>query len=128
MTYPSTRKKWRRVFIDKFRALSGCSDPLVSRLFSVNAQLDFIHKDLFHETHVNILVHINRSRLFYSMLFKRSCRQMGVVIRKPTPIVVPVGLKRTIAKDRKEVAAIDDAQEAAALNIDHDQYHGSLLV
>jgi len=34
---------------------------------------------------------------------------MGVVIRKPMPIVVPVNLKRTIAKDRKEVAAIDDA-------------------
>jgi len=115
-------KEVERSIIDKFRALSGCSDPLVSRLFSVNAQLDFIHKDLFHKTHVNNLVHINRSRSFYSMLFKRSHRQMGIVIRKPTPIVVPVGLKRIIAKDRKEVAAIDDAQEATALNIDHDQY------
>jgi len=47
---------------------------------------------------------------------------MGVVIRKPTPIVVPVDLKRTIAKDRKEVAAIDDTWEAAASNIDHDYY------
>jgi len=92
------------------------------RLFSVNAQLDFIHKDLFHQTHVNNLVHINRSRLFYRMLFKRSRRQMGVVIRKPTLIVVPVGLKHTIAKDRKEVATIDDACEAAAPNIDHDYY------
>jgi len=107
--------------IDKLRALSGCSDPLVSRLFSINAKLDFIHKDLFHQTHVNNLVHINRSRLFYSMLFKRS-RQMGIIIRKPTPIVIPKDLKHTIAKDRKEVAALDDAQEAAAFNIDNDHY------
>jgi len=56
------------------------------------------------------------------MLFKRSCRQMGIVIRKPMPIVVPKDLKHTIAKDRKEVAAIDDAQEAAAFNIDNDHY------
>jgi len=47
---------------------------------------------------------------------------MGVVIRKPMPIVVPKDLKHTIAKDRKEVAAIDDAQEAVAFNIDHDYY------
>jgi len=93
-----------------------------NRLFSINAKLDFIHKDLFHQTHVNNLEHINRSRLFYSMLFKRSHRQMGIVIRKPTLIVMPVDLKRTIAKDRKEVAALDDAQEAAASNIDHDYY------
>jgi len=93
------------VIIDKFRALSGCNDPLASQLFSINAKIDFIHKDLFHQTHVNNLVHLNRSRSFYSMLFKRSCQQMGIVIRKPTLIVVP---KHTIAKDRKEVAAIDD--------------------
>jgi len=31
---------------------------------------------------------------------------------------VPKDLKHTIAKDRKEVAAIDDAQEATAFNID----------
>jgi len=47
---------------------------------------------------------------------------MGVVIRKPMPVVVPKDLKCTIAKDRKEVAAIDDAQEAAAFNIDTDHY------
>jgi len=47
---------------------------------------------------------------------------MGVIIRKPMPIVVLVDLKRTIAKDRKEVAAIDDAREAAAFNIDHNYY------
>jgi len=119
---PIHKEEVERSIIDKFRALSGCSDPLVLRLFSVNAQLDFIHKDLFHKTHINNLVHINRSRLFYSMLFKRSRRQMGVIIRKPTLIVVLVDLKCTIAKDRKEVAAIDDAQEAAASNIDHDYY------
>jgi len=119
---PIHKEEVEKSIIDKFRALSGCSDPLVLRLFSVTAKLDFIHKDLFHETHVNNLVHINRSRSFYSMLFKRSRRQMGIVIRKPTPIVVPVNLKRTIAKDRKEVAALDDAREAAALNIDHDYY------
>jgi len=34
------------------------------------------------------------------------------------PIIVPKDLKCTIAKDRKEVAAIDDAQEATAFNID----------
>jgi len=119
---PIHKEEVERSIIDKFRALSGCSHSLVSRLFSVNAKLRFIHKDLFHETHVNNLVHINRSRSFYSMLFKRSRRQMGVVIRKPTPIVVPVDLKRTIAKDTKEVAALDDAQEAAASNIEHDYY------
>jgi len=119
---PIHKEEVERSIINKFRALSGCSDPLVLRLFSVNAKLDFIHKDLFHQTHVNNLVHINRSRLFYSMLFKRSCRQMGVVIRKLTPFAVLVGLKRTIAKDRKEVATLDDAREAAASNIDHDQY------
>jgi len=119
---PIHKEEVEKSIIDKFRALSGCSDPLILRLFSVNAKLDFIHKDLFHETHVNNLVHINRSRLFYSMLFKRSCRQMGVVIRKPTPIVVPVNLKHTIAKDRKEVAALDDAREATAINIDHNYY------
>jgi len=79
-----------RSIINKFRALSSCSDPLILRLFSVNAQLDFIHKDLFQQTHVNNLVHINRSRSFYSMF-------------------LPVDLKLTIAKDRKEVATIDDA-------------------
>jgi len=47
---------------------------------------------------------------------------MVVVIRNPPPINVPKDLKCTINKDRKEVAAIDDAQEAAAFNIDHDNY------
>jgi hypothetical protein len=40
------------------------------------------------------------------MLFKWSHWQMGIVIKKPTPIEVP---KDLIAKDRKEVATIDDA-------------------
>jgi len=119
---PIHKEEVERSIIDKFRALNGCSDPLVSRLFSINAKLDFIHKDLFHQTHVNNLVHLNRSRSFYSMLFKRSRRQMGVVIRKPTLIVMLVDLKCTIAKDRKEVAALDDAREAVAFNIDHDYY------
>jgi len=60
---PIHKEEVERSIIDKHRALSGCSDPLVLRLFSVNAKLDFIHKDLFHQTHVNNLVHINRSRL-----------------------------------------------------------------
>jgi len=47
---------------------------------------------------------------------------MGILIRKPMHINVPNDLKRTIAKDRKEVAAIDDAWEAAAFNIDNDHY------
>jgi len=34
---------------------------------------------------------------------------MGIVIKKPIPIKVPKDLKCTIDKDRKEVAAIDDA-------------------
>jgi len=55
-------------------------------------------------------------------LFKRSRWQMDVIIRKPTPIAVPKDLKRTIAKDRKEVATIDDAWEVAAFNIDNDHY------
>jgi len=84
--------------------------------------MDFIQKDLFHYSHVNNLVHLNRSRSFYSLLFKRSCWQMGVVVREPTPIKVPEDLKHTIDKDRKEVAAIDDAQEAMAFNIDSEHY------
>jgi len=96
--------------------------PLFCVLFSVNAKIDFIQKDLFHQIYVNNLVHLNRSRSFYSMLFKPSHWQMNVVIKKPTPIEVPKDLKHTIAKDRKEVAAIDDAQEAAAFNIDNDHY------
>jgi len=119
---PIHKEEVERSIIDKYRALSGCNDPLVLRLFSTNAQIDFIHKDLFHQTHVNNLVHINRSSSFYSILFKRSCRQMGIVIRKPTLIVVPKDLKHTIAKDRKEMATIDDAREAAAFNIDTDHY------
>jgi len=106
---PVHKEEVEKSIIDKFRALSGCSDPLVLRLFSVNAKIDFIHKDLFHQTHVNNLVHLNRSRSFYSMLFKQSHRQMGVVIRTLMPIVMPKELKCTTAKDRKEVAAIDDA-------------------
>jgi len=47
---------------------------------------------------------------------------MGIVIKKPTPIEVPKDLKCTTAQDRKEVAAIDDAQEAAAFNIDGGHY------
>jgi len=43
------------------------------------------------------------------MLFKRTCKDMGILIREPMPIKVLVDLKCTIAKDRKEVAAIDDA-------------------
>jgi len=119
---PIHKEEVEKSIIDKFKALSGCRDPLVLWLFSVNAKIDFIHKDLFHQTHVNNLVHLNRSRLFYSMQFKQSRRQMGIVIRKPTPIVVPKDLKHIINKDRKEVAALDDAQEAAAFNIDHDHY------
>jgi len=34
---------------------------------------------------------------------------MGVILRNPTPIKVPKDLMCTIDKDRKEVAAIDDA-------------------
>jgi len=56
------------------------------------------------------------------MLFKQSCKRMGIVVREPTPIKVPKDLKCPIAKDRKEVAAIDDAQEAAAFNIDGKGY------
>jgi len=108
-----------RSIIDKFRALNSCNDPLVLQLFSVNAKIDFIHKDLFHQTHVNNLVHLNRSRSFYSMLFKWSHRQMGVVIKKPTPIAVPKDLEHTIAKDGKEVAA--------AFNLDNDHYKWNYL-
>jgi len=56
------------------------------------------------------------------MFFKRSHQQMGVVVREPTPIKVPKDLKCTIAKDRKEVAAIDDAQETVTFNIDGEHY------
>jgi len=119
---PIHKEEVEKSIIDNFKALSGCSDPLVLPLFSINAKIDFILKDLFHQTHVYNLVHINRSRSFHSMLFKRLRQQMGTIIRKPMPIVVPKDLKRTIAKDRKEVAAIDDAQEAATFNIDNDHY------
>jgi len=115
---PIHKEEVEKSIIDKFSALSGCRDPLVSWLFSIDSKIDFIQKDLFHQTHVNNLVHLNRSRSFYSMLFKRACHQMGIVIRNPPPIFVPKDLKRTIAKDRKEVAA----NEAAAFNIAHKDY------
>jgi len=120
--FPIHKEEVEKSIINKFKTLSGCNDPLILWLFSINAKIDFIHKDLFHQTHVNNLVHINMSRSFYSMLFKRLHRQMGIVIRKPMLIVVPKDLKCTIAKDRKEVATLDDAQEALAFNIDHDHY------
>jgi len=56
------------------------------------------------------------------MLLKQSLNRMGVVVREPTPIKVPKDLKCTIAKDRKEVAAIDNAWEATAFNIDVEHY------
>jgi len=45
---PIYKEEVERSIIDKHRALSGCSDQLVLRLFSTNAKIDFIHKDLFH--------------------------------------------------------------------------------
>jgi hypothetical protein len=78
-------------------------------LFSINGEIDSQHRDLFHQTNINNLVHLNRNRCFYKMLFKWSCKRMGVVIREPTPIKVPKDLKCTIAKDRKEVSAIDES-------------------
>jgi len=79
---PIHKEEVEKSIVDKFRALNSCNDPLVSQLFRVNARIDFIHKDLFHQTNVNNLVHLNRSRSFYSMLFKQSCWQMGFVIKK----------------------------------------------
>jgi len=106
---PIHKEEVEKSIVDEFRALSGCRDPLVLQLFSANGKIDSQYKDLFHQTHVNDLVHLNRSRCFYKMLFKQSHKRMGIVVREPTPIKVPKGLKRTLAKDRKEVAAIDDA-------------------
>jgi len=48
---PIHKEEVERSIINKYRALSGCNDP--QRLFSTNAQIDFIHRDLFHQTHVN---------------------------------------------------------------------------
>jgi hypothetical protein len=106
---PIHKEEVEKSIIDKFRALSGCHDPLVSWLFSVNSKIDFIQKDLFHLTHVNNLVHLNRSRSFYSMLFKHAHCQMGIVIRNPPPIIVLKDLKQIRNRDRKQVAANDDA-------------------
>jgi len=106
---PIHKEEVEKSIINKYRALNGCSDPLVLRLYSVHSKIGFIHKVLFHQTHVNNIVYLNRSRLFFSMLFKRTRKDMGVVIREPMPIKVPKDLKRMIAKDRKEVATIDDA-------------------
>jgi len=61
----------------------------------------------------------NVDTLIYTSTIRAGC-SLGIVIRKPRPINVPKDLKRTIAKDRKEVATIDDAQEAVAFNIDSD--------
>jgi len=117
---PIHKEEVEKSITDKFRALSGCRDPLVLRLFSINGNLDFANRDLFHQTHVNNLVHLNHSRCFYNMLFKRSRWQMNVVVREPTPFEVPNDLKSTIAKDQKEVAANDDAHMAGAFDIDMD--------
>jgi len=48
---PIHKEEVEKSIVDKFRALNGCNDPLVLRLFSINAKIDFIHKDLFHQTH-----------------------------------------------------------------------------
>jgi len=47
---------------------------------------------------------------------------MGVVVKPPTEIEVPKDLKCTITKDKKEVAANDDARMARAFDIDMDCY------
>jgi len=64
---PIHKEEVEKSIIDKFSALSGCRDPLVLWLFSIDSKINFIQKDLFHQTHVNNLVHLNRSRSFYSM-------------------------------------------------------------
>jgi len=59
---PIHKEEVEKSIIDKFRALNGCNYPLVHWLFSINGKIDFIHKDLFHQTHVNKIVHLNWSR------------------------------------------------------------------
>jgi len=115
---PIHKEEVEKSIVDKFRALSGCYDPLVLRLFSINGKIDFQHKDLFHQTHVNNLVHLNRNRCFYKMLFKQSHKRMGVVVREPTPIEVPKDMKHTM----KRGGCLDDTQEALAFNIDVEHY------
>jgi len=77
-------------------SLNSCHYPLVSQIISVNGKIDFKYRDFFHQTHINNLVHLNRSRCFYKTLFKKSHKRMGVVVREPTPIEVPKDLKHAI--------------------------------
>jgi len=101
---PIHKEEVEKSITNKFRAMSSFHDPLVSRLFSVNGKLEFGNRDLFHQTHVNNIVHLNCSRCFFNTLFKQARRQMNVVVREPTQIEVPKDLKHTIAKDQKEVS------------------------
>jgi len=93
---------------------------IINTQFSVNGKIDFKYRDLFHKIHVNNLVHINLSRCFYKMLFKKSHRRMGMVVKGPTPIEVPKDLKCTINKDKKEVANNNDDRQSQAFSIDMD--------
>jgi len=119
---PIHKEEVEKSIIEKFGALNACHDPLALWLFSLNGKRDFMFKDLFHQTHVNNLVHLNRSKCFYKMLFKRCHRKRGMVVKEPTPIEVPKDLKCTITKDKKEVANNNDTREASAFNIDMDHY------
>jgi len=112
------KEEVERSIANQFGALTSCREPLELWLVSIRGKRVFEFKDLFHQTHVNNIVHLNHSRCFYKMLFKRSWRQMGMVVREPTLIKVPKDLNSTINKDRKEVAVNDDARMARAFDID----------
>jgi len=40
---PIHKEEVEKSIIDKFRVLSGCNDPLVSWLFSINAKIDRLY-------------------------------------------------------------------------------------
>jgi len=54
---PIHKEEVERSIIDKHRALSGCSDPLVSRLFSTNAQIDLELEEKMEVKKYNLASH-----------------------------------------------------------------------
>jgi len=61
---PIHKEEVERSIIEKFDSLSSCCDPLVSQLFSINGKRYLMFRDLFHQTHVSNIVHLNHSRYF----------------------------------------------------------------
>jgi len=92
------------------------------RLIDVSGKNEFGFKDLFHQTHVNNVVHLNRSKSFFKMLFKCCSEDMGAVCRAPTPCAPPIGLQVKIANDKKLVNAANQNKVAKSFDVTADDF------